>query len=81
MPQTVNIWNKFLELRCIIDSSLQNIEDRWKEGKVGLACLGNYIYTGCGGSVIIKSGFTGSEAGGGSHKPIGDGAQEGAIFD
>ena len=34
MPQTVNVWTKFLELRCIIDSSLQNIEDRWKEGQV-----------------------------------------------
>ena len=37
MPQTVNLWAKFLELRCIIDSSLQTIEDRWKEGKGPLA--------------------------------------------
>ena len=40
MPQTVNLWTKFLELRCIIDSSLQNIEDRWKEGKVRDYCVG-----------------------------------------
>ena len=34
IPQAVNTWKKFLELRCIIDSSLQNIEDRWNDGKV-----------------------------------------------
>ncbi|XP_028399895.1 centromere/kinetochore protein zw10 homolog [Dendronephthya gigantea] len=37
MPETVKVWRKFLELRCIIDSSLQNIENRWSEGKGPLA--------------------------------------------
>ncbi|CAB4033336.1 centromere kinetochore zw10 homolog [Paramuricea clavata] len=37
IPEAVDVWKKFLELRCIIDSSLQNIEDRWKDGKGPLA--------------------------------------------
>ncbi|XP_046859570.1 centromere/kinetochore protein zw10 homolog isoform X2 [Xenia sp. Carnegie-2017] len=37
MASTVQTWTKFIELRAIIDSSLQNIENRWKDGKGPLA--------------------------------------------
>ena len=38
--KVVTVWKKFIELRGVIDSSLQGIEDRWAEGKASFSLYG-----------------------------------------